>query len=167
MQGMWFPSHLNDLHVILNVIFHQHFSRHKLCDFDQVVSLSHHLKFICNHWSIVQSNFWRWNPTRRWRLTWEIVIFLDTTVFYVCTLPETVFCKLLLLHLSEFVDFAFTLRKRILSFPRSCFSSTPTSWQVFYVSTFPHPLQKFLDYSTVDACHILYFKTRKTFIWQI
>jgi hypothetical protein len=50
--------------------------------------------------------------------------------------------------------------------PRSR-SSTPTSWQVFNVSSFSHPLQKFLDCSTVDACHIVYFIARKTFIWQI
>jgi hypothetical protein len=60
--------------------------------------------------------------------------------------------------------FVFTLRKRIT---RSRFSSSPTSWQVFNVSSFSHPLQKFMDCSTVDACHILYFIARKTFIWQI
>jgi hypothetical protein len=51
--------------------------------------------------------------------------------------------------------------------PRSRFSSTPSSWQVFNVSSFSHPLQKFMDCFTVDACHILYFIARKTFIWQI
>ena len=50
--------------------------------------------------------------------------------------------------------------------PRSRFSSIPTSWQVFNVSFFSHPLQKFLDCLTFDACHILYFIARKTFIWK-
>ena len=43
MYDMCFPSRRGDLH-IPNIIFHQHFSRHKLCDFDQLLSLSHHRK---------------------------------------------------------------------------------------------------------------------------
>ena len=40
---MWFPSRVDDLHMP-DAIFHQPFSRHKFCDFAQVLSLSHHWK---------------------------------------------------------------------------------------------------------------------------
>ena len=43
MYDMCFPSRRGDLHIPI-IIFHQHFSRHKLCDFDKLLSLSHHRK---------------------------------------------------------------------------------------------------------------------------
>jgi hypothetical protein len=110
-------------------IFHQPFSRHKFCDFDQVFINVSSLKIICDNWSTctVQCNFRRQNPTRRWRLTWEIVIFLDTALrLYPSrnSLLQTVLDETLqpVLWLNLAVTsfrvcrlFVFTLRKRILS----------------------------------------------------
>ena len=40
---MCFPSRRDGLHIPI-IIFHLHFTRHKFCDFDQLLSLSHHGK---------------------------------------------------------------------------------------------------------------------------
>jgi hypothetical protein len=85
------------------------------------------LKSICDHWSTLQCNFRRQNATRRWRLIWEIVIFLDTTLrlypprnnLLQTVLDETLQLVLWLnLAVTSFRVcrlFVFTLRKRILS----------------------------------------------------
>ena len=177
MHDVWFPSRLDGLH-IPDAIFHQPFSKHKLSDFAQVLSLSHHWKLyattdllssaisgdkinqplsvdlrncdVLGHYSTFvpfpkqsSANCSRWNITA------------SSLIKSCCYIFQSL----------SSVCFHATKKNPVI--PRSRFSSTSTSWQVFNVSSFSHPLPKFMDCSTIDACHILYFIARKTFIWQI
>jgi hypothetical protein len=153
MHDMWFPSRLDDLH-IPDAIFHQPFSRHKFCDFAQLLSF------------LITENY-------MWPLIYSPVQFPATK----SNLPLAVDLRNCdyLGHYSTFVPFpkqssancsrwnitassliksccyifqslssvCFHATKKNSVIPRSRFSSTPTSWQVFNVSSFSHPLKKF------------------------
>jgi hypothetical protein len=171
---MWFPSRLDDLH-IPDTIFHQPFSRHKFFDLPK-----YYLCLITENymWPLVYCPV-QFPATKSKPVDLRNCDFLGHYSTFVPFLKQSsANCSRWNITASSLIESCCYIFQSLSSvcfhgtkknpvIPRSRFSSTPTLWQVFNVSSFSHPLQKFLDCSTVDACHILYFIARKTFIWQI
>jgi hypothetical protein len=206
---MCFPSRRGDLHIPI-IIFHQHFSRHKLCDFDKLLSLSHHRKLcattdllscaisghkinqplavdlrncdVLGHYSTFipfqkqsSANCSRWNITASSLLNLAASSFRVFRLLtdFVCLYNYEFWLSLCKIVRSSVICYypylscvGFHATKKNCVIPRNGFSDTPSPWQVFNVSSFSHSPQKFLDCSTVDACHTLHCIARKTFIWQ-
>jgi hypothetical protein len=144
------------LHIPI-IIFHQHFSRHKFCYFDQLLSLSHHGK-LCATTDLLSSAISGDKVNQRWRLTWEIVMFLDTTLrlypsrnsLLQTVLGETLQLVLWLnLAVTSFRVcrlFVFTLRKRILLSRGIVFRIPPLRGKF---SMFPLSLIRFINFLIV------------------
>ena len=139
--------------------------------FWQIIIFVSSLKIICDHWSTDQCNSLAVNLK-------YCDFFLHYSTFVPFQKQSSSNCSRLNITANSLIksccyifqslsSVCFHATKKNSVIPWSLFSHTPTSWQVFNVSSFSHPLQKFMDCSTIDACHILYFIARKTFIWQI
>ena len=174
---MCFPSRRDGLHIPI-IIFHMHFSRHKLCDFDQLLYLCHHGK-LCATTDLLSSSISgdKINQPLAVDLSnYDVLGHYSTLVpfpkqssanCYRWNIAASSLIKSCCYIFQSLSSVCFHATKKNYVIPRNRFSDTPSSWQVFNVSSFSQSLQKFLDFSTVDACHALHFIVRTTFIWQI